>query len=131
MASIRDAVLSGLLYAVGLFVIGFGIALIRIPVLVPLMGETWAVLVELPLMLFAAWSLAGALLRRTPLSHDGRLLMGAVYLPLLLSFELLLGVSLGGGTVVDIVSAWFHLPGILGLAAQALAALFPSLRPVR
>jgi hypothetical protein len=126
MAGVR----AGLLYAVALFAIGFALALVRIPLLVPRIGETAAVLIELPLMLLAAWHVGRAIVRRAGLPHNGRLLMGAVYLPTLLLFELLLGLALGG-TAVTILSDWFHLPGPLGLAAQALAAFFPRFHLAR
>jgi hypothetical protein len=50
--------------------------------------------------------------------------MGAVYLPTLLLFELLLGLAMGG-SAGTILADWFARPGLLGLGAQALAALFP------
>ncbi|MFN7399191.1 MAG: hypothetical protein ACK5SX_09065, partial [Sandaracinobacter sp.] len=70
------AIRAGILYALLLFGIGFLLALIRIPVLAPRLGETAAVLIELPVMLAAAWLVAGAILRRTPLSPLAALLMG-------------------------------------------------------
>lgn len=121
---------AGLLYALALFAIGFALALVRIPLLAPRIGETAAVLVELPIMLIAAWHLSRALVQRMSLPHNGRLLMGAVYFPLLLLFELLLGLVLGG-TATTIITGWFHMPGLLGLAAQALAALFPRFHLAR
>jgi hypothetical protein len=124
------AVRAGILYAVALFAIGFALALIRIPLLAPRIGETAAVLVELPIMLIAAWRVSRAIVRREALPHNGRVLMGAVYLPTLLLFELLLGLALGG-TAEAIVTSWFRMPGLLGLSAQALTALFPRFHLAR
>jgi hypothetical protein len=121
---------AGLFYALALFAIGFALALVRIPILAPRIGETAAVLVELPVMLLAAWRISGALVQREGLPHNGRVLMGAVYFPLLLLFELLLGLALGG-TAPALVAGWFAMPGLLGLAAQALAALFPRFHLAR
>ncbi len=126
MAGVR----AGLLYAVALFAIGLALALVRIPILVPRIGETAAVLIELPLMLAAAWHLSRAIVRRAGLPHNGRVLMGAVYLPTLLLFELLLGLALGGSPQA-IMADWVRLPGLFGLAAQALAALFPRFHLAR
>jgi hypothetical protein len=126
MAALR----AGLLYALALFAIGFALALIRIPILVPRIGETAAVLVELPVILLAAWRISGAIVRREALPHNGRLLMGAVYFPLLLLFELLLGLALGGSASA-IIAGWFGMPGLLGLVAQAVAALFPRFHLAR
>jgi hypothetical protein len=127
---VTPAFRAGALYAAALFGIGFALALVRIPVLQPHIGETAAVLVELPIMLAAAWFVARALLARTPLPPAGRVLMGAVYFPLLLLLELSLGLALGGAASA-IIEGWFHVPGALGLAAQALAAAFPRLIPAR
>lgn len=124
------AVRAGLRYALALFAIGFALALIRVPLLVPRIGETAAVLLELPLMLIAAWHVSRAIVRRAGLPHNGRVLMGMVYFPLLLLFELLLGLALGG-TVTAIIAGWFATPGLLGIAAQGLAAVFPRFHLVR
>jgi hypothetical protein len=126
MAGVR----AGLLYALALFAIGFALALVRIPILAPRIGETGAVLVELPLMLIAAWHISRAIVLRMRLPHNDRLLMGAVYFPTLLLLELLLGLALGS-PAPTIVSGWFALPGLLGLAAQALAAIFPRFHLAR
>jgi hypothetical protein len=125
-----NALRAGLLYTIALFAIGFALALIRIPLLVPRIGETAAILLELPIMLLAAWRISRTIVRRQALPHNGRVLMGAVYLPTLLLFELLLGLALGG-TAATILKGWFHLPGLLGLAAQALAAFFPRFHLAR
>jgi hypothetical protein len=124
------AIRAGILYALLLFGIGFLLALIRIPVLVPRLGETASVLIELPVMLAAAWLVAGAILRRTPLSPLAALLMGAAYLPTLLGAELALGLALGG-TLPSLMVHWGRIPGSLGLAAQIAVAAFPRLRVAR
>jgi hypothetical protein len=126
MAGVR----AGLLYAFALFAIGFALALVRIPILAPRIGETAAVLVELPLMLIAAWHISRTLVQRLSLPHNDRLRMGAVFIPTLLLLELLLGLLLGG-TAPTIITGWFAMPGLLGLAAQALAALFPRFHLAR
>ncbi len=125
-----SAVRAGVLYAVALFAIGSALALVCIPVLVPLIGKTAAVLVELPIMLVAAWHVSRAIVRRSGLPHNGRVLMGVVYLPVLLLFELLLGLALGG-TAAGILAGWFRIPGLPVLAAQALAAVFPRFHLAR
>jgi hypothetical protein len=127
---VTQAVRAGALYALSAFALGFLLALVRIPILVPAIGETPAVLVELPIMLAACWAICRAILRRTAVPAGSRLLMGAVFLALLLAAELALGLALGGttsGTLHDRIT----MPGILGLASQALSALFPSLQAAR
>jgi hypothetical protein len=121
---------AGALYALLAFALGFLLALVRIPVLVPAIGETAAVLVELPLMLAACWLICRAILRRIPVAADRRLAMGATFLVLLLAAELALGTMLGS-TAGGIVRAWIAMPGILGLGAQSLCALFPRLQAAR
>jgi hypothetical protein len=125
-----NAIRTGVLFGLILFGIGLLLALVRIPFLVPRVGETAAVLVELPIMLGAAWGVSGALLRRTPLQPSGAWLMGANGLAVLLGAELALGVAMGG-TLLDILAGWGRMPGSLGLAAQVAVAAFPRLRVAR
>ncbi len=118
---------AGMLYGLVLFGIGFLLAMIRIPFLVPLLGETAAVLIELPVMLAAAWAVAGAFIRRNPLTRGAAVLMGAAALPVLLGAELALGIAMGG-SLSDILAGWGRMPGSLALAAQVAVAAFPVLR---
>lgn len=117
---------AGIAYGLILFGLGFLLAMVRIPILVPRFGETAAVLIELPVMLAAAWAVAGALVRRKPLSSAGAWLMGATGLCVLLGAEVALGVA-SGSTLPDILASWLTIPGNLGLAAQIAAAAFPRL----
>jgi hypothetical protein len=124
------AIGAGIVYGLSLFAIGFLLALVRIPVLVPRLGETAAVLIELPVMLVAAWLVAGRILRGLPLSRSGALAMGAAYVPTLLGAEMALGLALGD-SLSAIVESWGRIPGSLGLSAQLAAALFPRFRVAR
>ncbi|WP_290538896.1 hypothetical protein [Alcanivorax sp.] len=53
-----------LVYFILIFAIGFALAMIRIPFLVPRLGERWAELVELPFMVLASFLVARWLVRR-------------------------------------------------------------------
>jgi|7_EtaG_2_1085326.scaffolds.fasta_scaffold66245_2 hypothetical protein len=53
-----------LIYFILIFATGFALALIRIPFLVPRLGERWAELVELPFMVLASFLVARWLVQR-------------------------------------------------------------------
>jgi hypothetical protein len=53
-----------LIYFILIFATGFALAMIRIPLLVPRLGERWAELVELPFMVLASFLVARWLVQR-------------------------------------------------------------------
>ena len=69
---------TGTAYVGAVFAAGFLLGVLRTLVLVPLLGELAAVLVELPLMLTIAWLVCGRILRRLPLSPSSAIGMGAI-----------------------------------------------------
>jgi hypothetical protein len=53
-----------LIYFILIFATGFALAMIRIPFLVPRLGERWAELIELPFMVLASFLVARWLVQR-------------------------------------------------------------------
>ena len=51
-------------YFAVIFAAGFALALVRIPLLVPIVGERWAELLEMPVMLLVIWWAAGVISTR-------------------------------------------------------------------
>jgi hypothetical protein len=95
----------------------------------PRLGETVAVLLELPVMLGVSWVLARAIARRCRLGGAAapRLLMGGLAFLLLIAAEFALGVLLTDTPPARIVAGWGTTSGAAGLAAQIAFALFPFL----
>ena len=119
-------------YFAWVFAAGFLLALIRVPLLAPRIGERWAELAEMPVMLAVIWFVAGWRLRVTPgLDRAGQWLgVGFVALILLLLAEaglvLLQGQSLGA-----YVASRDPVSGAAYLAALGAFALMPWLRYAR
>lgn len=123
------AVRAGAIYFAAVFALGFVLGALRTTVLVPRLGPTAAVAVEVPVMLAAAWLICGAVLARLKVPARGRdwLAMGAVALALLWLAEALLALALGMG--FGAYAASLATPaGVLGMAAQLVFAAFPLVR---
>lgn len=117
---------AGALYFLLLFALGVLLGVVRIGLLIPLVGATWALAVELPIMLLAAWFICRKLMRKIHVPRSLRLATGACYLLLLLLAEMALGALVG------------RMPGseagplaLAGLLAQFATALFPRLQARR
>ena len=115
-----------LVYFSLIFATGFALAMIRIPFLVPRLGERWAELVELPLMVLASFLVARWLVQRFRLVTLMQCIgTGLPALLMMLSAELAVmwfqGQSLGeylGGR--DPVSGMAYLFSLLLFAAMPL-----------
>ena len=80
------------------FTLGFVLGTLRVTMLVPRLGELMAVMVELPLMLTAAWFICRGVVRHfgVPAAAGPRLAMGAVAFALLTMAEFALSVAVFG-----------------------------------
>jgi len=124
------AIRAGLAYAALVFAAGFALGALRTLAIAPAAGEFAAVALELPLILALSWLACGAVLRRIAVAPGAgsRLLMGAAALAALLAAEAALSVFAFGRGLADWAAALARPAGALGLAGQALFALFPWLR---
>jgi hypothetical protein len=120
---------AGLAYGGGAFALGFVLGVVRTLWVAPRLGPTAAVLLEVPVMLAATWLLSLALCRgmRIPETRAARLALGAVAFVLLMAFEALLGVALGRSPAA-VLRPDLSAPGVMGLSAQFLFALWPFLQ---
>ncbi len=111
------------------FGIGFLLGTIRIFLLLPWIGETAAVALELPVMLLASWMVAGTIVRRQkiPAELGVRAGMGLVAFGCLQAMEVLLSVLVFGNTLADHVTHFTTLAGALGLGGQVMFAAMPLL----
>ncbi len=123
------AIRAGIVYCLAVFALGSVLGTIRTLALVPRLGETAAVALELPVMLVASRFICRAILRRikVPSHLASRTLMGATAFALLIAAELALGLVLGG-TLATFQAGLASRGGTLGLAGQLLFALIPLLQ---
>lgn len=121
------------LYFAAVFGIGFLLGAIRVPLLVPRLGERWAELLEMPLMLIAIHWAAGLVLRRHRGVRRGPALLriGALALLLLLLAELLLAVALSGRSLGSYLASRDPVSGTVYLAMLLVFAAMPWLRAAR
>ena len=115
----------GAAYAGLVFAAGFVLGTLRVLVLAPALGETGALLLELPVMLVISWLVARHLCARmsVPARLGPRLAMGGTAFLILMLLEVAIGILLFERGPSEAVAA---LAGP-GLAAQALFGLFPAL----
>ena len=124
------AVFAGFAYVVVIFALGFALGTVRVLVLIPAIGETLAVFLELPVMLAACWVVAGFLTRRfiQPGHGSAGVVMGAVAFALLMLAELVVAVSVFDRSPSEQVSHWLTIAGAAGLSGQIAFAVFPWLQ---
>ena len=129
-AGLGRAIRVGALYFALVFGLGFVLGTIRTLLLEGRLGALTAALIELPVMLAAAWLLCGWVLRSSGLSPQSgaRLTMGATAFLLLMLAELGVSTFLLGRTPAEHLATYRLFDKQLGLAAQLAFAAFPLLR---
>jgi purine-cytosine permease-like protein len=112
---------------------GFLLGAVRVPFLVPRIGERWAELAEMPIMATAIFFAAGFILRRFPEVHwRGRsLIVGLLALALAICAELGLAVALQTQTLAEYVGSRDKVSGSVYLLMLVVFALMPRLRLLR
>lgn len=124
------ALTAGALYFAIVFAAGFALGALRTLYVAQRFGELAATLFELPLILLAAWFVSArvAAALRVGRALAPRLAMGATAFALLMAAEAALSVVLFGGSLRAHIAGYAEPPQALGLAGQALFALFPALQ---
>lgn len=125
------AVLRGAALYFGIvFAVGFVLGAVRVPFLVPWLGERAAELAEMPLMFIAVFLAAGHVVRKYGASVSGRswALVGMLALALLVCAELLLAVALAGRGVGEYIAGRDPVSGSVYLGMLLLFAAMPWLR---
>jgi hypothetical protein len=127
------AIAAGLTYFAVVFAFAFALGAIRVFFVAPRLGETAAVLLELPLVLAASWWTCGELVRRFRVGSGSgeRLAMGGIAFAVLMAAEALLAILAFGRTPEDYLGDFATPAGALGLAGQAAFALIPLVRGER
>jgi hypothetical protein len=118
---------AGITYFALVFGAGFVLGMIRVPFLVPRLGERVAELVEMPFMFVAILLSARFIIRRFSLPANvlARLWAGFVALGLLVAAEVLLAVALQDRTLGEYVASRDPVSGSVYLAMLALFAVMP------
>ena len=129
LVQVFRATKAGALYANIVFPIGFILGTIRVLLLAPRLGETTAVIAEVPMMLAASWSVCRWCVDRLHLRRtvSARSLMGLVAFLVLMSAEIGLGAVLGR-SLGDQFAAFKLSPGAIGLGTQVIVAMFPVIQ---
>lgn len=127
--AVKRAFAAVTVYFLALFSLGFVLGTIRVLVVAPRIGVLGATLLEVPLMLAAAFILCRWTVRRWQVSPalGARWVMVLWFLLLLALFETLLGIALFGRTLTEIWVGLGTVAGLIGLTAQVIAALLPVL----
>lgn len=118
---------AGITYFALVFVAGFALGMIRVPFLVPRLGERVAELIEMPFMFVAIVVSARLTIRHfgLPANVLARLGAGFLALGLLVAAEVLLAVALQARTLGEYVASRDSVSGIVCLAMLALFAVMP------
>ena len=116
-----------LLYFAIVFTVGFLLGTIRVLFLLPAIGERWAELLEMPLMLIAIIYTAKYLVNKHPrLSLGDWLTVGFLALCLLLSVEFTVVLGLRGISLSEYIASRDIVAGSVYLVSLALYLLMPS-----
>lgn len=124
---------SAVLYFGVIFGAGFLLAMIRVPFLVPQLGERTAELIEMPFMFAAIYWTAGYVVRRYAgdISRRGWAVVGLLALALLVAAEFVLAVILAERSVGEYIAARDPVSGSVYLFGLLLFAVMPWLRSGR
>lgn len=122
------AIVGGVQYFAVVFAAGFALALVRIPLLVPHLGQRTAELIEMPVMLLViAWaSRRLAFSGRAP-SDSWCLVAGLAALLLMLAAELSVAFAMGARSLGEVLANRDPVSGSVYLASLAVFGLAPWL----
>ena len=131
----RSVLIASVLYFGLVFALGFVFGTVRTLAMaaVPEISRLQAVLVELPVMLAAAWFACAAVVQRrhVPSTLAARAGMGGGAFLLLMGAELTLAVVLMGLTPAEHFQSYAEPSHALGLVAQMAFGLVPLIQSIR
>jgi len=118
---------AGMAYFALVFGAGFVLGSLRVPFLVPRLGERAAELIEMPFMFVVIWMSARFIIKRysLPANVPARLGAGFLALALLVAAEVSLAVALQDRTLGEYVAGRDPVSGSVYLAMLALFAVMP------
>lgn len=129
----QHAVKAGLAYFAIVFAAGFLFGTVRILAGAPLLGETLAVVIELPFMLAISWLVCDWLIARlaVPSTLLVRFTMGGLAFALLAISEICVSVFGLERTISEHFESYLAAHAIIGLLGQIAFALFPVIQMPR
>ena len=121
---------SAVVYFGIVFGVGFLLGSVRVPLMVPRIGERSAELAEMPLMFIAIFLAAGYIVRKHAayVSPKGWAVVGVISLGLLVCAELLLAAVLAGRGVAEYIASRDPVSGTVYLGMLVVFAAMPWLR---
>ena len=124
---------AGFTYFVIVLSMGFVLGVVRVPFLVPRIGERWAELAEMPIMATVIYLAAGFLLRRFPeiRSPSKSLMAGLLALALSVAAEITLATILQDRTLAEFISSRDKVSGSVYVALLLVFAVMPRIRLCR
>ena len=128
--SLSKTLRAALVYFALVFGVGFLLGLIRVPFVVPRIGERYAELAEMPLMFVAIYFASRYVFRRFGEKTDlaGLIAVGVIALLLLVGAELLLAVVLAGRGIGEYISRRDPVSGSVYLVMLTVFAAMPWLQ---
>lgn len=122
--------IAGIAYFLIVFATGFLFGIIRTIFVELYIGEIWAVLVEIPIILTLSWFISVVVVRRTgvPAKLLDRLVMGTVAFTCLVSGEIAISVGLRGITIIQHFQLYENMPALFGLVGQIIFGLIPTIQ---
>ena len=126
----RSTLLAGVAYFGIVMGVGFALGVIRVPLVVPRIGERWAELLEMPLMAVTIFYSASYILRHFPDAATRRnsLIAGFVALSFAIVSEVSLVVLIQNEPLAQYIASRDKVSGIAYLLLLILFALMPRLR---
>jgi hypothetical protein len=110
------------------FLAGFAFGMLRVLFVLPRLGERWAELLEMPVMLVAIVLAARFVVRQfAPLPRAERIVIGVIAVALLLAAEVLLALVLQAQSLGDYISGRDPVSGAVYLVMLGVMALMPML----
>jgi len=126
----RKTVIAALVYFGLVLGTGFVLGIIRVPFIVPKIGERWAELAEMPIMATVIFISSGYILNRFPEIQTSAhsLIVGFLALALSVFAEIGLAVALQSQTLVEYFASRDKVSGSVYIVLLVFFALMPRLR---
>ena len=126
----RKTVIAALVYFGLVLGTGFVLGIIRVPFIVPKIGERWAELAEMPIMATVIFISSGYVLNRFPeiQTSSRSLIAGFLALALSVCAELGLAVALQSQTLIEYIASRDKVSGSVYIVMLVFFALMPRLR---
>jgi hypothetical protein len=123
----QTSIQAGFAYALSVFLVGFCLGTIRTLIVAPRVGSTFAVLLEMPIILVVSWWMSRWCIQRFKVGAGtaDRALMGAIAFAVLMFAEFTMSVLLFHRSPADYIATYASTPGAFGLIAQICFALIP------